>query len=138
MISASQVKELRKKTNCGIMDCKRALANTEGDTKKAVEYLRKEGIKIVDEKCGRKTSEGIIYSYIHKNGRIGVLLELSCETDFVARTNEFKKLAKEIALQIVRDNEKIIKNILNDDIRKFGENIRVERFVKFDLCKGEE
>ena len=100
IISASLVKELRDRTKCGFMACKSALVETNGDIEKAIEYLRKIGISIADEKAGRKVSEGLICSYIHENGKVGVLLEINCETDFVARTNEFKELAKEIAIQI--------------------------------------
>jgi len=103
-VSASLVKELRTKTGCGIMACKEALKQTNGDIEKAVENLRKKGIATAEKKCGRETAEGLIYSYIHGGGRIGVLLEINCETDFVARTDEFKDLAKEIAMQIAAFN----------------------------------
>ncbi|MBN2372341.1 translation elongation factor Ts [bacterium] len=99
-ISAQLVKDLRAKTGAGFMECKKALAETGGDIEKSVEYLRKKGIATAAKKAGRETSQGLIHSYIHGNGRIGVLLEINCETDFVARTNEFKELSKDMAMQI--------------------------------------
>ncbi|MFW6161900.1 MAG: translation elongation factor Ts, partial [Planctomycetota bacterium] len=89
-ISASLVKELRERTGIGMMDCKRALEETDGDIDKAVDHLRKKGLADAAKKAGRETSEGIIASYIHSNGKIGVLVELKCETDFVARNEEFQ------------------------------------------------
>ncbi|MGA1843585.1 MAG: translation elongation factor Ts [bacterium] len=99
-ISAQQVKDLRIKTGAGFMECKQALQETGGDSEKAVEYLRKKGISTAAKKAGRETSQGLIHSYIHGNGRIGVLLEVNCETDFVARTPDFKEFAKDMAMQI--------------------------------------
>ena len=99
-ISGDLIKELRDKTQAGMLDCKKALAETEGDIEKAVEYLRKKGLASADKKMTRKASEGIIASYIHGNNKIGVLLELKCETDFVARTDDFKELAKDICMQV--------------------------------------
>ena len=103
-ISASLVKELRVKTGSGFMECKAALIETNGDIEKAIEYLRKKGIATAAKKSARETSEGLIYSYIHGGGRIGVLIEINCETDFVARTEKFIELAKEIAMQIAAHN----------------------------------
>jgi elongation factor Ts len=99
-ISAQLVKDLRSKTGAGFMECKQALQESGGDCEKAIEYLRKKGIATAAKKAGRETSQGLIHSYIHGNGRIGVLLEINCETDFVARTDQFKDLAKDIAMQI--------------------------------------
>ena len=99
-IPASLVKELRDKTGISIMECKKALEACEGDIDKAIEWLRKKGLEMAKKRQGRSTNEGIIDSYIHAGGRIGVLLELACETDFVARTEDFKKLAHELCLQI--------------------------------------
>jgi len=99
-ISAQQVKELRTKTGIGFMDCKQALEETGGDLHKAVEYLRKKGMATAAKKAGRATTQGTVFSYIHGNGRIGVLVEINCETDFVARTAAFQELSKDIAMQI--------------------------------------
>ena len=99
-ISAQDVKKLRDMTGAGMMDCKEALTETGGDFEKAVEYLRKKGIAKAAKKAGRETKEGVIYAYIHPGSQLGVLLEVNCETDFVARTEEFQALVKEIAMHI--------------------------------------
>jgi elongation factor Ts len=99
-ISAQAVKELRELTNAGIMDCKRALTESEGDVKQAIAWLQERGLKKAEKVTGREAKQGLIESYIH-SGRIGSLVELNCETDFVARTEDFKKLARDIALQVV-------------------------------------
>lgn len=100
-MSASQVKELRDRTGAGILDCKQALEKTGGDVAKAVELLREQGLASADKKSGRRAAEGLIVSYIHGNNRFGSLVELNCETDFVARTEDFQKLANDIALHVV-------------------------------------
>lgn len=99
-ISAKLVKELRDKTNAGMMDCKKALVENDGDVTKATEWLRQKGITSAEKKAGRVAAEGIVESYIHTGGRIGVLVEVNCETDFVARREDFQALAKNIAMQI--------------------------------------
>ena len=99
-ISAQMVKELRERTGAGMMDCKAALTEANGDMEKAIEILRKKGLAKAAKKAGRETKEGLIISYVHHNGKIGVLLELNCETDFVARTDEFKELGNKIAMHI--------------------------------------
>ncbi len=99
-ISAKLVKELREKTGAGMMDCKKALTETEGDMEKATEWLRQKGITSAEKKSGRQTAEGLVHSYIHTGGRIGVLVEVNCETDFVARRDEFKDLVQNVAMQI--------------------------------------
>lgn len=99
-ISAKIVKELRDKTGAGMMDCKKALKETEGDVTKAIEWLRQKGMISAGNKSGRVAAEGIIASYIHTGGRVGVLVEVNCETDFVARREEFQNLARNIAMQI--------------------------------------
>src|SRR6185437_12788785 len=99
-ISAGLVKDLREKTGAGMMDCKKALSESAGDFEKAVEYLRKKGIASAAKKSGRATKEGAVTSYIHGEGRVGVLLEINCETDFVARTEQFRTLVKDIAMHI--------------------------------------
>lgn len=100
VISAKLVNELRQKTGAGLMECKKALAESEGDLEKAETLLRKKGVATAAKKAGRATSEGIIESYIHLGGKVGVLLELNCETDFVAKTEDFKALARDICLQV--------------------------------------
>ncbi|PSB11448.1 elongation factor Ts [Pleurocapsa sp. CCALA 161] len=99
-ISAKVVKELREKTGAGMMDCKKALSENEGDMTKAIEWLRQKGTISADKKQGRVAAEGLVESYIHTGGRIGVLVEVNCETDFVARREEFQQLVKNIAMQI--------------------------------------
>lgn len=99
-ISAKLVKELRDKTSAGMMDCKKALVENEGDLEKAVEWLRKKGLASAGKKGGRIASEGIVGSYIHTGGRVGVLVEVNCETDFVARREDFQALVRNIAMQI--------------------------------------
>lgn len=108
-ISAGQVKELREKTGCGIMDCKSALAEANGDMEKAVELLKIKGLSKADKKMTRSAKQGKIGSYIHSNGKIGVLIELNCETDFVANTEEYHSLIKEISMQIAAADPKFIK-----------------------------
>lgn len=99
-ISANLVKELREKTGAGMMDCKKALSESSGDFDKAIEYLRKKGIASADKKAGRATKEGSVTSYIHGEGKVGVLLEVNCETDFVARTEQFRQFVKDVSMHI--------------------------------------
>ncbi|HOO57236.1 MAG TPA: translation elongation factor Ts [bacterium] len=107
-ITAKMVKELREKTGLGMMDCKNALCECEGDMEKAIEHLRKKGLKVAEKRSGRETKQGIIESYIHLGGKIGVLVELNCETDFVARTDEFKALARELGMQVAATAPKFV------------------------------
>ena len=99
-ISAKLVKELREKTGAGMMDCKKALTENEGDMEKSMEWLRQKGITSAEKKSGRQTAEGLVHSYIHNGARLGVLVEVNCETDFVARREEFKDLVQNVAMQI--------------------------------------
>lgn len=108
MITASLVKELREKTGAGMMDCKRALVETDGDLEKAVDYLREKGLSKAAKKADRVTAEGLVASYIHGNGRIGVLVEVNCETDFVARSEDFQQLVKDVAMQIAATNPRYL------------------------------
>lgn len=103
-ISASLVKELRDKTGAGMMDCKKALAENDGDIEKSIEFLRKKGLKDVGKRSGKVAAEGVVYSYIHSGGRVGVMLELNCETDFVARGDDFTDLAKSISMHVAWAN----------------------------------
>ena len=197
-ISAQLIKELREKTGAGMMDCKKALSETNGDMDKAVDFLREKGLASVAKKASRIASEGLVESYIH-GGRIGVLVEVNSETDFVAKNEEFKAFVRDIAMQVaavapkyvsreevpaeevehekmvlteqargenkpehiiekmvegrlekfyeeiclldqdfIKDPDKKIRDILNDLIAKIGENIKIRRFVRFEVGEGLE
>lgn len=103
-ITSQMVKELRDKTNAGMMDCKKALGETEGDMEKAVDLLRQKGLAVAAKRADRATSEGIIEAYIHGGGKLGVMVEVGCETDFVAKTDDFKQFAKDIAMHVAAVN----------------------------------
>ncbi|MBW1917756.1 MAG: translation elongation factor Ts [Deltaproteobacteria bacterium] len=103
-ITAEKIKELRDKTNAGMMDCKKALTETQGDMDQAVVLLRQKGLAIAQKRSGRATSEGLIHAYIHFGGKIGVLVEVNCETDFVAKTPAFQEFVKNLAMQIAATN----------------------------------
>jgi elongation factor Ts len=196
-ITAEQVKELRQRTGIGVMECKEALAECAGDIEKAIAVLRKKGAARAQEKMNREASQGIVHAYIHMEGRLGVLVEVNCESDFVARNDEFKELAKNIAMQIaaanpryvspadipaaeleqekeiiraqlqdtkkppqiiekivegklkkfyeevclldqpyIRDDKQTIQQLITSFIAKFGENIKVRRFARFELGKS--
>lgn len=126
-ISAKTVKDLRERTGAGMMDCKKALLQSDGDLDKAIDFLRKSGIAKAEKKGSRKASEGIIYSYIHHGDKLGVLLELNCETDFVAKTEGFNVLANNLAMQIAAtnpisiDRDSIDKNYLQKEESIFKE-----------------
>lgn len=149
MSTMDLIKEVREKTGAKITDCKDAVVNSNGNLDKALEYLAERGLIIAQKKSERDTKEGIIYSYIHSNSKIGVMVELNCETDFVARNEDFKELAKDIAMHVaatsyddklldqlyVRDGTKTIETLLKENISKFGENIVIKRFIKFELGK---
>ena len=107
-VSAQHVKDLREKTGAGFMDCKVALKESGGDLEGAVRYLRERGLAAAAKKAGRTTAEGVIGSYIHAGGKIGVLVELNCESDFVARTDDFQTLLREIALQVAAANPQYV------------------------------
>ncbi len=125
-VDAKLVKTLREMTGAGILDCKKALEETGGNLEEAVELLRKKGIAKAAKKASRETKEGIIHAYIHAGGRVGVLLELNCETDFVARNDLFKELANEIALQIAAMKPKYVsrEDVPREIVEKEGEIIR--------------
>jgi len=186
------IKQLRVKTGLGMVECKTALEQTNNNLEAALDYLRKKGIKISEKKAARETRQGTIGSYIHTNGKIGVLIEVNCESDFVARTDDFKELVKNLTLQItaanpswidresvpadiiekqkaafaemykdkpeavrekiaigkledfykemvlldqlyIRDDKFTIKDCLTEKIAKLGENIRIKRFVRYEL-----
>lgn len=150
-ISTDLIKKLREKTAAGIADCRVALEEARGDLKKAEEILKTKGFEKAAKKADRATGEGLVESYIHANGRVGVLVEILCETDFVARTDEFKNLAHEVAMQIaamnpkdvkalmeqeyIRDASKKIENLVKETIAKLGENIKIEKFQRFEIGK---
>lgn len=100
IITSQMVKELRDKTNAGMMDCKKALTDTAGDMEKAVDLLRQKGLAVAAKRAGRETKEGVVESYIHAGGKLGVMVEVGCETDFVAKTDDFKAFAKAVAMHI--------------------------------------
>ena len=129
-ISATLVKELREKTGVGIMDCKTALQETDGDISQAVDYLRKKGIATAKKRGGRATTEGQVQSYIHAGGKIGVLVEVNCETDFTGKTEDFTDLVKNLAMQIAAtnplsvDREGVPPEVLNNEREIFATQAR--------------
>ena len=154
------IKELRERTSAGVMDCKKALDESNGDVDKAEQILKEQGIASAAKKAGRDTDQGLIETYIHSGGRIGAMVEVNCETDFVARTKEFSDLAHDIAMQVaamnpstleennadiesdnssllqqpfIKDPSKNIQELINETVGKLGENIRVRRFKRFSL-----
>lgn len=127
-ISASMVKELRERTGAGMMDCKKALAEVGGDMEKAIEFLREKGLAAAAKKAGRIAAEGIVESYIHGGGRIGVLVEINCETDFVAKNEDFRALAKDIAMQIAATKPEYVRReeVPTEAIEKEREILRAQ------------
>lgn len=125
-ITASMVKELREKTGAGMMDCKKALAEANGNMEKAVEVLREKGIASAAKKSGRIAAEGLVESYIHSNGRIGVLVEVNCETDFVAKTEEFHAFVRDIAMHIAATNPKYLRReeVSQEEVEKEKEILK--------------
>ena len=107
-ISADKVKALRERTGVGIMDCKNALTETDGDIDKAVELLRKMGVASAEKRAGRETDEGLVEAYIHAGSQLGVLVEINCETDFVAKTDDFKNFARDIAMQVAATGPRVV------------------------------
>jgi elongation factor Ts len=143
------LKQLREETAASIADCRMALEETNNDYKKALEWLKKRGLEKAGKKADRETSQGLIDAYIHQGGKIGVLLEVRCETDFVAKTDDFKNLTKELGMQIsamnpknveellkqeyIRDPKMTIEELVKSVIGKLGENITVARFQRYAL-----
>jgi len=162
-VDTSKIKQLREETGAPVMDCKRALEETSGNLEQARQWLRGRGAAIAEKKAGRVASQGLVESYIHGGGRIGVIVEVNCETDFVARSEDFKKLAHDIAMQIaatdpkyvgneeslpeelpdgdlpllkqpfIRDEKQTIQSLVHEAIGKLGENVVVRRFSRFEL-----
>jgi elongation factor Ts len=149
MITVDQIKSLREKTGLGIYDVKNALEEANGDEAKAIEVLKKKGLNTAAKKSERATSQGYIDVYTHGNGRIGSMVEVNCETDFVARNEDFKTFVHDLALQIAsmhpenieellkqdyfRDPSMTVADHLNQTIAKIGENIKINRFSRFEL-----
>jgi len=148
-VTAGMVKELRDKTGAGMMDCKKALSETSGDVEKAIDYLRQKGLSDAGKRTGRTASEGLVGSYIHPGGKLGVLVEVNCESDFVARTEDFQALVKDVAMHVAASNplylrredvpEDVIareKNIYEVQAREGGKPEQiVERIVQGKLEK---
>ena len=163
-IPAEQVKELREKCGAGVMECRNALAEAGGDINKAFDALQARGFLKAAKKAERATGQGLVEAYVHTGGRVGAIIELNCETDFVARTEEFKRLAHDVAMQVaamcplylaetdrpadceaeansaclmlqpfIKDPSKSIKDLITEVIARTGENIRLKRFVRFEL-----
>jgi len=123
-VNATQVRELRDKTGAGMMDCKKALAESGGDLDKAVVYLREKGLAAAAKRSARAASEGMVGSYIHAGGKIGVLIEVNCETDFVARTPQFQTLVKDLAMQVAAANPRCVRREeLSADVLEAERNI---------------
>lgn len=167
-ITIDRVRELRDHSGAGIMDCRKALLEAEGNKERAIQLLKQQNLLRVKKKTRRATNQGVIEAYIHAGGRIGAMVEVNCETDFVARTNEFKELAHHLAMQVAAMNPQLISKeelpegndidpqitclLLQPDIRnpdnsiqdtiaetiaRVGENIKVSRFVRFELGEQE-
>ena len=164
-VTTEAIKELREKTGAGVMDCRRALEQSGGDVQKAMAVLQQQGLERAEKKSGRVASQGVIDAYLHAGGRIGAMVELNCETDFVARDEGFRALAHEIAMQIaatapefvseedapadlpddekkqkvlllqpfIRNERQNIGQLIIERAAKYGENVRVRRFARFEL-----
>ena len=163
-ISIEMIKELREQCGAGIMECRNALLEVEGDISKALQILKEKGFLKAEKKAERATTQGLIEAYIHTGGRIGTMVEVNCETDFVARTDEFKELAHNLAMQVaalspqfiakeeipegtdiepqaaclllqpyIRDPGKTVRDVIVETIAKVCENIKVNRFARFEL-----
>lgn len=149
MVDLEFLKKLRNETSVSLADCRKALEESNNDYKKALTWLQKQGIEKAAKKEGRETLQGLIESYVHQNGRVGAMVEVLCETDFVARTLEFKSLVHEIAMQVaamnpkdveallkqeyIRDSSKTIETLVKETIAKLGENIVVKKFQRFEI-----
>ena len=149
MVNIDQIKQLREETEISISECRKALTGAKGDLQKAKEILKEWGKDFARKKTEKEVKQGIIESYVHSNKKIGAMIELCCETDFVAKSSDFQKLAHELALQItainpseenslldqlwIRDQAKTIKDLIDEYIAKLGENIIIKRFVRYEL-----
>lgn len=149
MVSIEQVKELREETGVSISECKNALEEANGDSAKAKEILRKLGKELANKKASRDAGSGIVKTYVHPNNKVGAMVELRCETDFVAKSDDFKNLANELCLQItamnpegnddllsqewVKDNSKTIQELVEEYVAKIGENIVLKKFIRYEI-----
>ena len=147
MANIEKIKELRAQTAVSFADCKKALEESNDNLEKAKKILKEWGKDLANKKAGRGTEQGIINSYIHSNKKIGVLLELACETDFVAKSEDFQNLAHELCLQIaafkedipflkqpwIKDQTKTIEELIKEHIAKLGENIKAEKFIRYEI-----
>jgi elongation factor Ts len=148
MVSIDQIKKLRDETDLSIGECQKALQEAKGDIERAKEILIKRGKKLAQKRLERETGQGIVEAYVHPGKKIGAMVELRCESDFVARSQDFQKLAHELCLQIaaippeeqelmkqpwIKDEQKTIRELIDESIAKFGENIILKRFVRYAL-----
>ncbi|MDP3900764.1 MAG: translation elongation factor Ts [bacterium] len=149
MVSIEQVKELREITGISVSECKKALEESGGDIGKAKAWLRERGKEIANKKSSREAGEGRVEGYVHQTGKVGVLLDLRCETDFVAKADTFRTLAHEVAMQIasmkpesieelmeqsyIKDSSRTVKDLITEAVAQLGENIKVERFSRFEI-----
>jgi len=149
MVDVKLIKKLRDETKASIADCRKALEETNSNHQKALEWLKKHGIEKAEKKADRQTAQGLVESYIHQNGKVGSLVTVLCETDFVAKTDDFKHLTHEIAMQVaamnpkdvdtllkqeyIRDNKVTIENLIKQTIATLGENIVVKEFKRFEI-----
>jgi len=149
MATIDQIKELREATGISVSECKKALEQAAGDMEKAKVFLREWGREVAEKKKERAVGQGLIVSYVHGNGKVGSLVAVKCETDFVARSEDFKNLCHELALQVasleaesvedflaqqyIRDSSKTIKDLIGEYIARLGENIAVEKFTRFQI-----
>jgi elongation factor Ts len=147
--TAEDIKRLREETSCGVIDCKKALEESKGDFNKAKEALRKRGLEMAAKKSDRIAKEGRVEAYIHTGNKIGVVVEVNCETDFVARNDDFIVFTKNLAMHIaamnpanvqellaqpfVREASKSIQDLLNELVAKIGENIQISRFIRYKV-----
>lgn len=148
-VSADDVKKLREETGAGVMDARKALIESNGDMEKAKDIVRAMGESAVAKRAEREVSQGLVETYVHAGGKVGAMVHLACETDFVAKTDEFKALARELAMQVaamnpiseeelekqeyIRDPGKTIKDLIKEVIAKTGENIQIKRIARFSL-----
>ena len=147
MVTAGLVKELREKTGAGMMDCKKVLTETDGDMEKAIELLRERGIAKAAKKSGRVAAEGLVEAYVSEDGKVGAVVEVNSETDFVAKNDEFKAFVADVAEQVAKENpanveellaeksikeDKTVGEVLTDKIAKIGENMSIRRFARFE------
>lgn len=149
-ITASMVKELRERTGAGMMDCKKALTQTEGDMDKAVDFLREKGLAAAAKKASRVAAEGVVGAYISEDAKVGVIVEINCETDFVAKTDNFQEMVSAIAAHIAKTNPadvdalnaseieagKTVADLVTASIAKIGENISLRRFARYEVEDG--